>query len=68
MKTRVRNKQTRCRVAGGEESFVLDFLFLFIKKKEKYTVFEPFNLRIYFENFTKGYRTKKMLNEKRLIK
>ncbi len=28
MKTRVRKVQTRCRVAGGEESFVLDFLFL----------------------------------------
>jgi len=28
MKTRVRNEQTQCRVAGGEESFVLDFLFL----------------------------------------
>ena len=27
-KTPVRNEQTRCRVAGGEESFVLDFLFL----------------------------------------
>jgi len=28
MKTRVRNEQTRCRVAGGEEESVLDFLFL----------------------------------------
>jgi len=28
MKTRVMNEQTRCSVAGGEESFVLDFLFL----------------------------------------
>jgi len=51
-KTRVRNEQKRCGVAGVEESFVLDFLFLFIKSKEKHTVFEPFNLRIYFENFT----------------
>ena len=28
MKTPVRNEQTRCRVAGREKSFVLDFLFL----------------------------------------
>ena len=38
---------------GGEESFVLDFLFILYQKKEKHTVVEPFNLRIYFENFTK---------------
>ena len=28
MKSRVRNEQKRCRVAGGKESFVLYFLFL----------------------------------------
>ena len=28
MKTRMRNEQKRYRVAGGEESFVVDFLFL----------------------------------------
>jgi len=28
MKTPVRNEKTRCRVAGVEESVVLDFLFL----------------------------------------
>ncbi len=28
MKTPVRNEQKRCRVADGEESFVVDFLFL----------------------------------------
>ena len=35
MKTRVENEQTRCSVAGGEESFVLDFLFLFYQDKRK---------------------------------
>jgi len=59
MKRRVRNGQTRCSVAGGEESFVFDFLFIYIKTKEKHTVFEPFNLRIYFENFTYEYHFKK---------
>ncbi len=39
-------------MAGGEESFVIDFLFLLYQDKKKHTVFEPFNLRIYFENFT----------------
>jgi len=34
-KPRVRNEQTRCRVACGEESFVLDFLFLFYQEKRK---------------------------------
>ena len=29
----------------------LIFCFFCIKTKEKHTVFEPFNLRIYFENF-----------------
>ena len=69
MKTRVRNEQTRCRVAGGEKSFVLYFLFLepvlnepvvsvcrttegYQAKKNR--VFEPFNLRLYFENFKKA--------------
>ena len=60
MKTRVRNEQKRCSVAGMEESFILDFfvsgacpelLSKGIKTKEKNTVVEPFNLRIYFENF-----------------
>ena len=57
MKTRVRNEQTRCRVAGGEESFFLNFLFLLYQDKKKYTVFEPFNLRIYFENFNNFIKT-----------
>jgi len=35
MKTRVGNEQTRCRVVCGEESFVLDFLFLFDQAKRK---------------------------------
>ncbi len=35
MKTRVRNEQTRCRVASGEGSFVLDFLFLLYQDKRK---------------------------------
>jgi len=57
----VRNEQTRCRLAGGEESFVIDFfvsgacpelLPKGIKTKETHTVFEPFNLRIHFENYT----------------
>ena len=52
MKTPVRNEQKRCRVADGEESFVVDFFFLLFQEKEKYTAFEKFNLRIYFENFS----------------
>ena len=52
IKTLVRNEQTLFRLAGGEESFVLDFLFLLYLDKRKTTVAEPFNLRIYFENFT----------------
>ena len=65
MKTRVRNEQTRCRVACGEQSFVLEgsslagsnvyytfALFLFFKKKEKHTVFEDFSfLGQNIENF-----------------
>ena len=43
MKTRVRNEQTRWRVAGVEELFILDILFFCIKTKEKHTVVEPFN-------------------------
>ncbi len=39
-----------CMYGGIVCSF--NFLFLFIKTKEKNTVFEPFNLRIYFEKFT----------------
>ena len=35
MKTRVRKVQTRGRVAGEEESFVLDFLFLLYQDKRK---------------------------------
>ncbi len=35
MKTRVRNQQMRCRIAGGEESLVLDFLFFLYKDKIK---------------------------------
>ena len=35
MKTRVENEQTRCSVAGGEVSFVLDFLFLLYQDKRK---------------------------------
>jgi len=35
MKTPVRNEQTECRIAGGEESFVLDFLLLFYQDKKK---------------------------------
>ncbi len=35
MKTRVRNEQTRCSVAGGEELFVFDFLFLLYQDKRK---------------------------------
>ncbi len=35
MKTRVGIEQTRCRVAGGEESFVIDFLFLLYQDKRK---------------------------------
>ena len=35
MKTRVRKVQKGCRVAGGEESFVLDFLFLLYQDKRK---------------------------------
>ena len=34
-KMRVRNEQTRCRVAGVEESFVIDFLFLLYQAKRK---------------------------------
>ena len=52
MKTRVRHEQTRCNVAGGWDRLFLIFCFFCIKTKEKYTVFEPFNLQIYFENFT----------------
>ena len=68
MKTHVRNEQTPCRLAGGEESFVLDFLFLEpvlnepvvsgcrttegYHDKKTHTVFQPFNLQIYLENFT----------------
>ena len=36
----------------GNRLFLI-FCFFCIKTKEKHTVFEPFNLRIYFENFTK---------------
>ncbi len=39
MKSRVRNEQTRCSVACGEKSFVLEFLFLFVQAKRKHTVF-----------------------------
>ena len=35
MKTRVRNEQKRFSVADGEESFVLDFLFLLYQDKRK---------------------------------
>ena len=35
MKTRLRNEQTRCRVAGVEESYDLDFLFLLYHDKRK---------------------------------
>ena len=35
MKMRLGNEQKRCRVAGGEESFVLDFLFLLYQDKRK---------------------------------
>ena len=34
---RVRIEQTRCRAACGEQSFVLEFLFLFFQEKRKYT-------------------------------
>ena len=54
MKTRVRNEQTRCRVAGGEKSFVLYFFVSGAYQAKKNTVFEPFNLRLYFENFKKA--------------
>ncbi len=54
MKTRLSNEQMRCSIAGGGQSFV-NFLFIFNKTKEKHTVFEPFNLRIYFENFTNAF-------------
>ena len=35
MKMRARKEQTRCRVASGEESLVLDFLFLLYQDKRK---------------------------------
>jgi len=35
LKSRVRFEQTRCRVACVEESFVLEFLFLFGQAKRK---------------------------------
>ena len=54
MKTRLSNEQMRCSIAGGGQSFV-NFLFIFNKTKEKHTVFELFNLRIHFENFTNAF-------------
>ena len=62
MKTRVRNEQTRCSVAGGEESFVLDFLFLEpvlsfcrrVARQKKNTQFlNHLICGSYFENFSK---------------
>jgi len=67
MKTCVRYEQTQCCVTGGEESFCSLFfvsgacpelLPKGIKTKEKQTVFEPFNLRIYFEIFNKKSNNK----------
>jgi len=63
MKTRVRNEQKRCRAAELEESFVLIFCFFLIQTKEKHQVVETFNLRIYFENFTKNKFV--LLNDKK---
>ncbi len=40
MKPRVRIEQTRCRIACVEESFVLEFLFLFVQAKRKDVYFE----------------------------
>ena len=40
----------------GRNCLFLFFCFFCIKTKEKHTAFEPFNLRIYFENFT-NYQT-----------
>ena len=53
MKTRVRNEQKRCGLQVGRNRLFLIFCFFGIKTKEKNTVFEPFNLRIYLENLTK---------------
>ncbi len=39
----------------GRNRLFLIFCFFCIKTKEKHTVFEPFNLRIYFENFTMSH-------------
>jgi len=53
MKTCIGNEQTRCRVACVEQSFVLDFLFLFDEAKRKtHSIFLSI-CSSYFENFTK---------------
>jgi len=61
MKTRLRNEQKRCGVAGVEESFVLDFLFLEpalsfcrrVSRQKKNTQFlNHLICGSYFENFT----------------
>ena len=54
MKTRVENEQTRCSVAGGEESFVLDFFVSFVSRQKKNTqLVNHLICGSYFENFTK---------------
>ena len=37
MKTRVSNEQKRCRVAGGEKSFVIHFFVYFVSRQKKNT-------------------------------
>ena len=52
MKTRGWKVQKRCRVARWGGIVCSYFFFFCIKTKEKHTVVEPFNLRIYFEHYT----------------
>jgi len=53
MKTPVRNEQKRCRLAGVEESFVLDFFVSFISRQKKNTqLLDRLICGFIFENFS----------------